>query len=64
MTPRLRHLIHEYSKAYLDGRDPFSLEFLQEHKVTADEVIDMEEFIGSVLMLYLKQSGGVPDDPA
>jgi hypothetical protein len=61
MSPRMRYLIHEFAKAYLDGRDPFSLEFLQEHKVTADECISMEEFIGSVLMMYIQQSGGIRD---
>lgn len=64
MTPRLRRLVYEFAKAYLDGIDPFSLDFLSKHRVTADEVIDMEEFIGSVLMMYIQQSGGVPNDVA
>jgi hypothetical protein len=60
MNPRMRELILIFSKALLDGQDPFRQEFLIMHNVDAAELVALRDFIGSLLMLYLRQSGGEP----
>jgi hypothetical protein len=61
MSPRMRVLIREFAKAFLDGRDPFNHDFLIKHNVNSAELAALEDFIGGVLMMYLQQSGGVPE---
>jgi hypothetical protein len=64
MTPRIRFLIHEFAKAFRDGQDPFKDDFLRAKKVNSAELVALREFAGNVFMIYLKQSGGVPDESA
>lgn len=64
MTPRMKHLIHVFAKAFFDGVDPFNHDFLVKQGVNSAELVALKEFMGSILMMYLKQSGGIPHETA
>jgi hypothetical protein len=50
---RQEELIKAAAEAFGDGRDPFAHEWLVEHKVTADECLDLSLMIGTILHGYL-----------
>jgi hypothetical protein len=53
MQSRIFKLLGEASKAFADGRDPFSTEWLSEHDVTLDECQDLSVAISSAIDLLL-----------
>lgn len=56
MSPRMRELLGLAAKAFREGTDPFTQEFLIENHVTASECIDLENLIAAILDWYLLNS--------
>jgi len=53
MTERMKSLLREASRAYREMRNPFDIDFLQEHTVTSDECADMAQAISAAIDILL-----------
>ena len=53
LTERFCSLLAAAADALEDGRDPFSLDFLGEHEITATEYIDLSTTMSIILNGYL-----------
>lgn len=53
MNNRMKNLLKNAAIALSEGTDPFGDFFLTEHKVTAEEAIDMSEYISQIILNYL-----------
>lgn len=55
MNLRMKNLLKNAATALSEGTDPFGDFFLSENKVTADEAIDMSEYISQIILQYLSE---------
>lgn len=59
---RFTELLGAAAEALLDGRDPFSDHFLDEHKVTLDECHDLSKTIGVIIQGFLASPKDVQNE--
>lgn len=59
---RREYLLHRAATAFDKSVDPFSLDWLIDHGITADECISLSESIAAILFGYLAAPKAVQDD--
>lgn len=55
---RSEHLKREFARLYIEVQDPFAHENLLANEVTYDEAVEMSDFIGTLLLGYVRSRLG------
>lgn len=53
LTPRMLDLLEKVADAFIKNTNPFEVEWMTQYDITLQECVDLSEWIGRVLEVYV-----------